>query len=35
MPGENEMLAMDLGMLRILKGEEKAKEYVYTETAEA
>ena len=35
MPGENEMLAMDLGMLRILRGEEKAKEYVYTESAEA
>ena len=24
------MMAMDLGMLRILRGEETAKEYVYT-----
>jgi butyrate kinase len=29
LPGENEMTAMDLGMLRILRGEEKAKEYTY------
>lgn len=27
MPGENEMLALALGMLRILRGEEKAQEY--------
>jgi butyrate kinase len=27
MPGEDEMEALSLGILRILKGEETAKEY--------
>lgn len=31
MPGENEMLSLALGMLRILKGEEQAGEYQGTE----
>jgi len=35
MPGENEMLSLALGMLRILKGEEEAKEYVAAERVNA
>lgn len=31
MPGENEMLSLALGMLRILKGDEQAKEYQIAE----